>query len=198
MDYARDCTPEDAPAIARIFFEGFREVPAAFGTRHSLARIIRSSFSEPDVCVTAREGGELKGFALLDFEGHHLFKMGPKHFLKEYGPVEGLRRAFLGALLDAGSHRGSFLLDVLAVDASCRGRGVGSRLLEETEAEARRHGYASVVLDVVDENPRAKKLYESVGYVRVKHRRLPFYRRLFGISGYTRMEKRLGPPESPA
>jgi ribosomal protein S18 acetylase RimI-like enzyme len=191
LDYRRDCTPDDAGAIARLFFEGFREVPPAFGTPHSLARIIRASFSEPDVCIVARDGGELKGFAMLDFEGHHLFKMGLRHFLKEYGPAEGLRRAFLGALLNAGSHKGAFLLDVLAVDASCRGQGVGSRLLEETETEARRHGYASVTLDVVDENPRAKKLYESVGYERVKHRRLPFYRRLFGISGYTRMVKRL-------
>jgi len=193
MEYRKDCTPDDAGAIARLFFAGFVEVKPAFGTPHSLARIIRGSFSDPGACITARDAGELKGFALLDFGGRHLFKPGLKHFLKEYGLLEGLGRGFLGALLNAGFHKGAFLLDVLAVDAGCRGQGIGSRLLEETEAESRRQGHASVVLDVVDENPRARKLYESVGFVKVKHRRLPFYRKVFGISGYTRMEKRLGP-----
>lgn len=193
MEYRKNCTPEDAPAIARLLFEGFVEVPPAFGTPYSLARIIRASLSDTGVCITARDSGELKGMAMLDFGGRHLFKPGLRHFLKEYGLMEGIGRGLLGLLLDLGSHRGLFYLDVLAVDASCRGQGIGSRLLEETEAEARRQGYASVVLDVVDENPRARKLYESVGFEKTKHRYLPFYKRVFGISGYTRMEKRLGP-----
>ena len=59
------------------------------------------------------------------------------------------------------------------------------------EREAARQGQPAVVLDVVDENPRARKLYESLGFREVKHRRLPIYKPIFGFSGYSRMEKRL-------
>ncbi len=191
MDYARDCTPDDAPAVARLLFEGFREMPRVFGTRHNLARLIRAGFSDPGACITAREDGELKGLAMLDFGGRSLLKFKLRHFLKEYGLLEGLGRAALGALLASGLHRGRFYLDVLAVGSECRGEGIGGRLLEEVEADALRQGYASVFLDVVDENPRARELYERVGYEGVRHRRTVLYRWFFGVSGYTRMEKRL-------
>ncbi len=123
MEYRKDCTPEDAGAIARLFFAGFVEVktglrhPAQPGADHP------RGFFRPRRLHHRARGGELRGFALLDFGGRCLFKLGLKHFLKEYGLVEGLRRGFLGALLNAGSHKGAFLLDVLAVDAGCRGAG---------------------------------------------------------------------------
>ncbi len=48
-----------------------------------------------------------------------------------------------------------------------RGRGLGRRLLEELEAEARRLGYASVVLETGDRQQEAVGLYESTGYARI-------------------------------
>jgi GNAT superfamily N-acetyltransferase len=48
-----------------------------------------------------------------------------------------------------------------------RGRGLGRRLLDELEAEARRLGYASVVLETGDRQQEAVGLYESTGYERI-------------------------------
>lgn len=48
-----------------------------------------------------------------------------------------------------------------------RGRGLGRRLLEELEGEARRLGYASVVLETGDRQQEAVGLYESTGYERI-------------------------------
>ena len=48
-----------------------------------------------------------------------------------------------------------------------RGRGLGRRLLEELEAEARRLGYAGIVLETGDRQPEAVGLYESAGYERI-------------------------------
>jgi GNAT superfamily N-acetyltransferase len=48
-----------------------------------------------------------------------------------------------------------------------RGRGLGRRLLEELESEARRLGYASVVLETGDRQKEAVGLYESTGYERI-------------------------------
>ena len=48
-----------------------------------------------------------------------------------------------------------------------RGRGLGRRLLVELEAEARRLGYAGIVLETGDRQPEAVGLYESAGYERI-------------------------------
>jgi GNAT superfamily N-acetyltransferase len=48
-----------------------------------------------------------------------------------------------------------------------RGQGLGRRLLEELEAEARRLGYASVVLETGDRQQEAVGLYESTGFERI-------------------------------
>jgi GNAT superfamily N-acetyltransferase len=48
-----------------------------------------------------------------------------------------------------------------------RGRGLGRRLLVELEAEARRLGYESVVLETGDRQQEALGLYESSGYERI-------------------------------
>jgi len=48
-----------------------------------------------------------------------------------------------------------------------RGRGLGRRLLEELEDQARRLGYASVVLETGDRQEEAVGLYESSGYERI-------------------------------
>jgi len=48
-----------------------------------------------------------------------------------------------------------------------RGRGLGRRLLLELEAEARRLGYRSLVLETGDRQPEALGLYASHGYARI-------------------------------
>jgi len=48
-----------------------------------------------------------------------------------------------------------------------RGRGLGRRLLEDLEAEARRLGYGSVVLETGDRQQEAVGLYESSGFERI-------------------------------
>ncbi|HEY2073073.1 MAG TPA: GNAT family N-acetyltransferase [Gaiellaceae bacterium] len=48
-----------------------------------------------------------------------------------------------------------------------RGRGLGRRLLVELEAEARRLGYESLVLETGDRQPEALGLYVSAGFERI-------------------------------
>jgi GNAT superfamily N-acetyltransferase len=45
-----------------------------------------------------------------------------------------------------------------------RGQGLGRRLLEELEAEARRLGYRGLVLETGDRQPEAVGLYRSAGF----------------------------------
>lgn len=68
------------------------------------------------------------------------------------------------------AYRASFhsfpYLHIIAVDEKLRGRGLGRELMEFFESLIFPQ-FAKAFLVVADFNPRAKKLYESLGYVEV-------------------------------
>jgi ribosomal protein S18 acetylase RimI-like enzyme len=53
----------------------------------------------------------------------------------------------------------------VAVDPERQGRGIGRALMEAAIAEARRRGARRLTLRVFSPNERARRLYESVGFV---------------------------------
>lgn len=53
----------------------------------------------------------------------------------------------------------------LQVDAVARGRGVGTAIVRVAEAAARAAGATTLSVGVADDNPRARALYERLGYV---------------------------------
>ena len=81
------------------------------------------------------------------------------------------------ALLAA--HPGEFEVAKMAVTESCRGQGVGRRLLEAVIAEARAAGAARLSLETNSKLTPAIRLYESVGF---RHLR----QECFAASPYTR------------
>ena len=103
-----------------------------------------------------------------------------------YG-VGALWRAGLLRLLvrDIDNHR--FLMDGLCVAPEARGRGVGTALLHAITDEARNRGYTAVRLDVVDNNPRARALYERQGFVAIQTASLGMLRPVFGFASTTTM-----------
>lgn len=68
-----------------------------------------------------------------------------------------------------------------------RGRGLGRRLLEELEAQARTLGYTALVLETGDRQPEALGLYTSSGFERIPCYP-PYNRRELSLC----FEKRLG------
>jgi ribosomal protein S18 acetylase RimI-like enzyme len=59
---------------------------------------------------------------------------------------------------------GRMWIDLLAVDAGCQGRGIGSRLLERGERYARRKGYGELLVGVDRGNERGSRFYERHGF----------------------------------
>jgi len=54
----------------------------------------------------------------------------------------------------------------LGVTDECQGKGVGSRLMDFVLTEAARRGIAKISLTVVQDNDRARRMYERRGFVR--------------------------------
>jgi ribosomal protein S18 acetylase RimI-like enzyme len=85
----------------------------------------------------------------------------------------------------------SYYIGELDVDPACRNRGIGARLLEYAEAEARAEGFGRMSLCTGITNP-AQHLYERAGFRIVETRRHPDYERITGNPGRVLMVKELG------
>lgn len=67
-----------------------------------------------------------------------------------------------------------FYIDSLAVLPQFRGQGIGSALLTAAERQAEAHGLGRCSLFVTQINPRAKQLYERMGYQVVARYDFPY------------------------
>ena len=65
---------------------------------------------------------------------------------------------------DKETDEGDFYIDTVCVADRFRGYGIGSLLLKEAEKAAIQKGYLRLSLNVAQDNPVAKKLYEQNGY----------------------------------
>lgn len=66
--------------------------------------------------------------------------------------------------LDKEADDGDFYIDTLCVDDQFRGYGIGTMLLKEAEKRAIQNGYSRISLNVAQDNPIARKLYNHIGY----------------------------------
>lgn len=104
-----------------------------------------------------------------------------------YGSVGALWRALLLEMLERECEPGRLLMDGIFVRDSARGQGVGTALLRAVLEEAARRGLSEVRLDVIDTNPRARALYEKMGFTATSTTRLGPLRHLFGFESATTM-----------
>ena len=75
----------------------------------------------------------------------------------------------VGALVLCVKEEG-FLLDVIAVEPSWQGKGIGGMLLKFAEAEAQRQGYKSIYLYTHEKMTENQILYSKIGYVEYDRR----------------------------
>jgi GNAT superfamily N-acetyltransferase len=72
-----------------------------------------------------------------------------------------------------------FYIDNVAVRPSVKGQGVGRKLLELAESEARRQGFPSTYLATHELMTENRALYARIGYVQYDHRVVDGYPRVF-------------------
>lgn len=105
--------------------------------------------------------------------------------VKELGAIRGTWAALVLSLYERSRRPGELLMDGIVVDACARGQGVGSRLLEEMVSFAFASGFKSVRLDVIDTNPKARRLYERHGFVATGTEHFGYLRWLLGFGAST-------------
>jgi ribosomal protein S18 acetylase RimI-like enzyme len=69
------------------------------------------------------------------------------------------------ACIDYKEHEGKATLTQLATLSGLQGFGIGTKMIAVAEDRIRQRGVRTAILGVEDNNPRAKALYERLGYV---------------------------------
>ena len=82
------------------------------------------------------------------------------------------RFLFMGKLFKPPK-KGEWFLSCFGVAENLRGKGIGQLILIQQMEWARRNNYKCYGLDVAENNPKAKKLYEKMGLIEVKFKQSP-------------------------
>ncbi len=106
------------------------------------------------------------------------------------GALRYVRYTRARARVEIGHPPDSYYIGELDVHPEDRNRGIGARLLEYAETEARAEGFGRMSLCTGISNP-AQHLYERAGFRIVETRRHPDYERLTGNPGRVLMVKEL-------
>ena len=131
----------------------------------------------------------IAGFHTL--EGSLTSGIGYRDLLSQLGFIQGNWAAIIFSLYERKPKPKELVMDGIAVHAMGRGKGIGTRLLTEIKKLGERDGYKKIRLDVIDINPKAKKLYKRVGFKTVKTENFPYLKNTLGFGGVTTMELKI-------
>lgn len=169
---------------------------AAFGSKLSIAipnpisrmAVLKEGFN-PVFSFVAVSTDEMVGIAGFKTAQGSLTGGISFRVLKEgIGYWGAIRAVLVLALLERKQSAGQLLMDGIGVSPKMRGRGIGTKLLHSLMEYAKKEGYRSVRLDVIDTNPAARRLYERVGFIPVKTKKFTYLKWLLGFGAATQME----------
>lgn len=179
----------------RLYCEAFAEKLMPFLGKLDRSMAFLSRYVAVDRACVAELDGRVVGVAGYKQGGRGLFEPSFAGFWQEYGWSAPLR--YLGlALLERREEPECLLMDGIAVDASLRGHGIGTKLLRAIEEKALSRGCRTIRLDVIDTNPGARRLYERFGFEAEKTTGVGIFRMFFSFESSTTMTKRIGAPSN--
>lgn len=175
---------------AEIYYEAFQhKLTPILGMPQQAKDILHTSMHTNNAFAAVQEG-QLLGLVGFHHEGQHLVDVRFGALVKAFGMIGGSWRAMLGSLLARSPAPGELLMDGIAVHPQARGQGVGTHLFAALFAFAVERAYKRIRLDVVNSNPRARQLYERLGFIAVSTASVPFMKP-FGFTTVTTMTLRI-------
>ena len=177
---------------ATIFYESFQDkFGRVFGDRRKATQLLSRIIREDRILVALNDG-QVVGFAGLHYQGKHFLERKFTEVARIYGlTAVRVMIYFLIAVLNE-LQPNQLHLEVLAVREHHRNKGIGTILLRSTIDFAQHKGFSQIQLEVVNTNPLAAKLYERIGFKKVKDRKIPYpFNILTGFNTITEMHYNL-------
>jgi ribosomal protein S18 acetylase RimI-like enzyme len=157
---------------AELFFSVLREKFEPILGDTPRVRALWSRSVEPKNCLTGWDGKELVGILALQTKLQSFVCPKLQDIKQTYGLAEGLVRSLGLAILEHKPGEGEFYIEGIAVAASARNQGVGSRLIKESHVMAKAQGFSTLTLEVVNTNQAAERLYKRLGFIPQANRKV--------------------------
>lgn len=169
-------------AAARLYWQAFGgKLGRILGPEERAIRFLCRAIRRDHCLYVTDASGQLIGIAgFKSPEGG--FAGGTKEDLRAiYGRFGAMWRMTLFQMLLDDEDNVRFLVDGICVAREWRGQGVGRALLEGLIAEARWRGYPAIRLEVIEDNVRARALYERMGFSTARTESIGLLRLVFGF-----------------
>ena len=196
-------TPEQLPQAVALFDKAFeRKMSLAIADVTVRRRFFGEIFSG-QACLGALKDGKVIGAAGFQtptdaFSGGLTGRGVPWATIRRhFGFFQSLRAALFFKLFERETDAETLLLDGIFVDEAARGLGIGRTLLEALFAYGAEREFKKAKLGVIDANPRAKALYERVGFVVKAKKNMGILKWLLGFGSYYIMIRPIEPNQSP-
>lgn len=174
--------------VASLYWEAFgRKLRPGFADEMTGIAAVRAAL-QPDHMFVARRGKHLLGICGFYDPDAGAVDLTWSCLRQTLSAPATLRACIILSVLSRTPRRDSLTLDGICVDSAARGHGIGTALLNAATDHARVKGMRAVKLSVIDRNPRARALYERLGFVSVAGGSLGLFSVLYGFDTYTTME----------
>ncbi|MEO1510193.1 MAG: GNAT family N-acetyltransferase [Cyanobacteria bacterium J06633_23] len=176
-----DHLPADLKSSASaLLLSAFREkLLPVLGDDERAQHVVEESINSTN-CIAAIDDQKLVGLLGVRNDQGLFFRPTLKLMTTAYGVVGGLLRKACLALLEHATAPDEWYVFCVAVSEEARGQGIGSHLFARLEERAIQNGATKISLQVINTNPRAKVLYERLGFVSRKQTPIWPFNRLVG------------------
>ena len=164
VDY-KDCLPYEFRASAiRLYFTALKEkLEPILGSDGRAIEALESNIAT-DKCLVAICDEKLVGIMGIQTDKGGFLNPSLKTMVRIYGILGGILRMGGLVILHHTTGNDELYVDGVAVAHEMRGKGIGSRLFDLLERIASKKRIRTISLEVIDTNPRAKALYEHLGF----------------------------------
>ena len=168
IDYLEYLPEEFRVSSLQLYFNALKEKLEPLLGSDSRAQEALASNLGTSKCLVAICNQKLIGILGIQAGNGGFVNPTLKTMVKVYGILGGLIRMGGLAILHHRTTPDELYVDGVAVADDMRGNGIGSRLFELLEKKATKNNIRKISLEVIDSNPRARALYERLGFVITK------------------------------
>lgn len=152
----------------RLLFGAFaKKLRIGFRDAGDFLRLFRDGVDRR-ACYSATADGTLLGIMALQSPGREIYQFRLGSLFRRFTPWRAALILVNMLILYSAPRKDALVVDQLAVAPEARGRGVGTKLLEASEAKGRAMGMPKMALSVISANEGAIRLYERMGYRRTQ------------------------------
>ncbi|MGM0366376.1 MAG: GNAT family N-acetyltransferase [Actinomycetota bacterium] len=184
--------PERKGRLAEIYYEAFGpKLSILLKPGEKAIELLRSAINT-DRGFYAVKDGKLIGFLGYEIKDRPYSDFSFNRLRRAFGLA---RAAYISLIFRlAGSppiKEGQVMVDTFAVTREMRKRGAGALIFDHFLGYARRKGFREVLLEVIDTNTKAFKLYKKFGFRKIETRRYYFLAQKLGFFTSLTMLKEL-------